>query len=88
MKNNFKGKWCINITKENVDLIKKHIRCGAGYFIDQTIFFNEDGINDYGDRNISWNVDRNNTCLRVIYPEIYIEDILQMNNTTLSYEIF
>jgi hypothetical protein len=32
------GKWCINITKENQQQIKKIIDCGAGYYINQTIF--------------------------------------------------
>jgi len=68
----FKGKWCISITRENVDYLKKHLKCGAGYLIGQTIFFNETGIRRNGYDQISWNMDYNNKCCNMQYiPQFF-----------------
>jgi len=86
-----KGKWCINITKDNVSYLKKHLRCGAGYYIHQTIFFNEDGVYNHSPyHKISWNVDRNNKCCDKPYNEISFEEFKNMiePNIQPQYEIY
>jgi hypothetical protein len=83
-----KGKWCINITPLNQKEITHLIKCGAGYYINQTIFFNEQGI--IGNNNYSWNMNMNNICSHVKYPEIYLSDLKQMLSmpTEAYYEIY
>lgn len=82
------GKWCINITKENQKEIKQLIKCGAGYYIDQTIFFNESGFSWLG--NYNWNADQNNICDGVEYPEIHLSDLKRILeiSTEVNYEIY
>lgn len=86
----FKGKWCINITPENVDYLKEHFKCGAGYYPDQTLFFNEDGIAG-GNRNMSWNIDMNNMCVGIPYDEISFAEFQNMVEGVIgepNYEIY
>lgn len=87
-----KGRWCINITKENQTEIKDLIKCGAGYNIGQTIFFNEYGIEGYewDKYNITWNIDRNNKYANIKYPEIYLYDLKQMLGISveINYEVY
>jgi len=75
---NFKGKWCINITEENVFYLKEHFKCGAGYYPEQTLFFNEDGIQNNCGRKCSWNIDRNNICDGIPYNEISFVEFQNM----------
>lgn len=74
----FKGKWCINITKENVDYLKEHFECGAGYYEDQTLFFDENGIRANNGSKSSWNIDRNNICNGIPYNEISFDEFIIM----------
>ncbi len=74
----FKGKWCINITEENVSYLKKHFKCGAGYHIKQTLFFNEEGSLGGGNPDIGWNMDYNNICRGEKYKEISFKEFRNM----------
>lgn len=86
----FKGKWCINITKENVDYLKENFKCGAGYYPGQTLFFNEDGFRETNS-NTCWNVDGKNRCLGIQYDEISFIEFQNMVNGVIGepqYEIY
>lgn len=86
----FKGKWCINVTDENKSYLKTHLKCGAGYYLGQTLFFNEKGISKINN-NISWNMATNNICNDVKYNEISFIEFQNMINKVegeLTYEIY
>lgn len=74
---NIRKKWCINITEENKAYIKSNVKCGAGYYINQTIFYDEDGFS-FGSGKYSWNVDRNNKCEGVLFDEISLDELKEI----------
>ncbi len=86
----FKGKWCINVTDENVYYLKEHFKCGAGYHPKQTLFFNENGIRSNCGYKSSWNMDYNNKCGDEKYNEISFDEFIIMveGNKEPTYEIY
>lgn len=84
-----KGKWCINVTSENIEYLKKHLICGAGFHLHQTIFFDENGTGPL--RSIfNWNINRDNICLGELFNEISLNELQNMIEGTNGpvYEIY